>query len=95
MILQGWIRFIVIVLTAHLFSPQGTLAQDKNLPEPLVIPEDQFARLHTMIKPQVGELRFHDLPWLLSVWDARQKAAREGKPILVWSGSGGAPLGVC
>jgi hypothetical protein len=48
-----------------------------------------------MIKPQPGELRFQEVPWLLSVYEARKQAAAEGKPILVWSGSGGAPLGVC
>jgi hypothetical protein len=63
--------------------------------EPAVIPVDQFVRLQTLIKPQAGELRFHEIPWLIDVWDARKKAAAEGKPILVWSGAGGAPIGVC
>ena len=56
---------------------------------------EQFAALHKLIKPQPGELRFHEIPWLLDVWEARRKAAAEGKPILVWSGAGGAPIGVC
>jgi hypothetical protein len=56
---------------------------------------EQFAELHRLIRPQPGELRFHEIPWLLDVWEARKKAAAEGKPILVWSGAGGAPLGVC
>ena len=56
---------------------------------------EQFAALHKLIKPQPGELRFHEIPWLLDVWEARKKAAAEGKPILVWSGAGGAPIGVC
>jgi hypothetical protein len=59
------------------------------------IPPEQFDKLHKMIKPQPGELRFQEIPWLLSVYDARKKAAEEGKPILIWSGSGGAPVGVC
>jgi hypothetical protein len=63
--------------------------------QPAPIPSEQFAKLHNMIKPQPGELRFQDIPWLLSVHEARKKAAAEGKPILVWSGSGGAPVGVC
>ena len=63
--------------------------------EPKPIPPDQFDKIHKMIKPQPGELRFQDIPWLMSTWEARKKAAAEGKPILVWSGSGGAPLGVC
>jgi hypothetical protein len=59
------------------------------------IPPGQFDKLHRMIKPRPGELLFQEIPWLLSVHDARVRAAAEGKPILVWSGSGGPPLGVC
>jgi hypothetical protein len=59
------------------------------------IPPEQFARLHKLIKPGPGELRFHEIPWLLDVTQARKKAAALGKPILVWSGAGGAPIGVC
>ena len=64
-------------------------------PEPKAIPPEQFEQLHKMIKPQAGEMRFEEIPWYLSVWEARKKAAEEGKPILVWSGSGGAPIGGC
>jgi hypothetical protein len=69
-------------------------AQPSHL-EPAAIPVEQFVKLHTLIKPQPGELRFHEIPWLINVWEARKKAAVEGKPILVWSGAGGAPIGVC
>ena len=62
---------------------------------PKPIPPDQFDNLFKMIKPKAGELRFQEIPWLMSVWEARKKAAEEGKPIVIWSGSGGAPLGVC
>jgi hypothetical protein len=68
-------------------------AAEKEQPGP--IPPEQFAALHRLIKPQPGELRFQEIPWLLDVWEARKKAAAEGKPILVWSGAGGAPIGVC
>jgi hypothetical protein len=63
--------------------------------DPKPIPPEQFDKIFKLIKPQPGELRFQEIPWLMSVYDARKKAAEEGKPILVWSGSGGAPVGVC
>jgi hypothetical protein len=63
--------------------------------EPRPIKPTDFDKLLKLIKPQPGELRFHDVPWLLNVHEARTKAAAEGKPILIWSGSGGAPLGAC
>lgn len=54
-----------------------------------------FNKLHKLIKPQAGESRFQEIPWLLSVWEGRQKAAAEGKPMLVWAGGWGVPIGVC
>ena len=69
-------------------------AAEKEHPIPPLTPE-QFTVLHRLIKPQPGELRFHEISWLIDVWEARRKAAAEGKPILVWSGAGGSPVGVC
>jgi hypothetical protein len=82
-------RYALAVLTAGLLAAPGRAA------EPKPIPAEDFDKLAKLIKPQPGELLFQEIPWLLSVHDARVKAAAEGKPILVWSGSGGAPLGVC
>jgi hypothetical protein len=64
-------------------------------PSPLPISPVHFARLHQLIKPGPGELRFHEIPWLLDITQARKQAAALGKPILVWSGAGGAPIGIC
>ena len=63
--------------------------------EPRPIPPDQFDRLHRMIRVQPGEQRFWQIPWKLTVTEAREEAAREGRPIFVWAGAGGAPIGVC
>ena len=78
-----------------LAQPANKQAPAKELSEAAVIPVEQFAKLFALIKPQPGELRFHEIPWLIDVWEARKKAAAEGKPILVWSGAGGSPVGVC
>jgi hypothetical protein len=59
------------------------------------IPPGQFDDLHEMIRVQPGEQRFWQVPWKLTVTEARRQAAREGKPIFVWAGAGGAPIGVC
>jgi hypothetical protein len=68
--------------------------QGREEKQPLLTAE-RFETVLRLIKPQDGELRFREIPWLLSIHEARTKAAAEGKPILIWSGSGGAPLGVC
>ena len=55
----------------------------------------QFAEQHAMIKRQPGEARYLDIEWHPTVWEARQKAAREGKPLFIWAGSEGAPSAGC
>ena len=54
-----------------------------------------FAELRQLIKPQPNESRWRHVPWQTSLHGARQKAAAEGKPLLIWSGGGSAPLGGC
>ena len=63
--------------------------------EPRPIPPERFDELRRMILPRDGEQRFWRIPWKLGVGEAREEAAREGKPIFVWAGAGGAPIGVC
>jgi hypothetical protein len=59
------------------------------------IAADQFGKLHEMIRVRPDEQRFWQIPWHLTITAAREQAAREGKPIFVWAGAGGAPIGVC
>jgi len=59
------------------------------------IKPERFAELHKMIRVQPDEQRFWQIPWKLTITEAREQAAREGKPIFVWAGAGGAPIGVC
>jgi hypothetical protein len=63
--------------------------------DPASLSADQFAKLHQMIKPARGEARWMEIDWHPNIWEARQKAAREGKPLFVWAGSGGAPAAGC
>lgn len=55
----------------------------------------EFDRLHQLFKPQPGESRWMEIDWYPSVWEARQKAAAEGKPLFLMAGSGGAPAAGC
>jgi|SRR5262245_61197033 len=54
------------------------------------IPADRFDKLRALIKPKPGG--YADIPWMTDLWEARKKAAAEGKPLLVWVGDGH-PLG--
>jgi hypothetical protein len=55
---------------------------------------EQFEHYHQLIRPQPGESPWMRIPWMTSLWEARQKAAAMGKPLLIW-GAGGHPLGLC
>ena len=63
--------------------------------EPAAPSPDEFARLHAMTKRQPGEARYLEIDWYPTIWEARQKAAREGKPLFLWAGSEGAPAAGC
>jgi hypothetical protein len=53
---------------------------------------EQVGVLRALIKPDRGEDPWATIPWLTDLWQARQIAAREGKPILLWE-MDGHPLG--
>lgn len=57
-----------------------------------------FANLHTLIRPHQHEWRHLQVQWLTDVVAARKQAAAEDKPIVVcYTGGAGynEPLGVC
>ena len=53
---------------------------------------EQFGKLQALIKPDAGEDQWAKIPWVTDLWQARQIAARQGKPILLWE-MDGHPLG--
>lgn len=63
--------------------------------DPQPIAPEQFEKLFRMVRVQPEEQRFWRLPWKLDIMEARREAAAAGKPILIWAGAGGAPIGVC
>ena len=56
------------------------------------VPPDQFDKLRAVIKPRPAEQKWEQIPWLSDLWQARQLAAEQGKPILLWE-MDGHPLG--
>ena len=56
------------------------------------IPPERFDELFALVKPQPGECKWLEIPWLTDVLEARKKAAKEGKPLMLWAGKGH-PLG--
>lgn len=75
-------------LPARLLLP--LLALHVGAAEPIA--PKQFDSLHALIRPKQSEEKWTQIPWRTSLWEARQLAAREGKPILLWE-MDGHPLG--
>ena len=74
----------VLVLFAGVASAAGPAARQLTPPH--------FDELQQLIKPAPGEDKWAEIPWLTSLWEARRRAAAEGKPILLWE-MDGHPLG--
>lgn len=58
----------------------------------LVALQDTEATL-ALVRASPGEARWDEIPWTTSLWEARKKAAVEGKPLFIWAANGN-PLGV-
>lgn len=52
-----------------------------------------FEELHRLVKPQHGESKWAAIPWETSLQHARQRSAREDKPLFLWRAGGGDVLG--
>jgi hypothetical protein len=83
-------RFFAVAVLVAATYPCASWAD-----EPKALTPEQFEKLHRMLKPQPGESRWMEIDWHPDVWEARQKAAAEGKPIFLLAGSGGAPPAGC
>ena len=56
------------------------------------ITSDQFLHLTKLCSPAERASGWLELDWEIDLWKARQRAAREGKPIFLWE-MDGHPLG--
>ncbi|RIK78905.1 MAG: hypothetical protein DCC68_14195 [Planctomycetota bacterium] len=73
-----------VLFAAACYGPRGDAAEP--------IAPDKFAALHKLIQPTADESAWLSIRWQTDLWQAREKAATEGKPILLWE-MDGHPLG--
>jgi hypothetical protein len=78
-------------------GPTGSQAEAKT-PKPdeskVKLTPENFARIYKLVKPLPGEFAWRDeIPWLISIREARQKAAKEGKPLFLYTAADGHPCG--
>lgn len=65
-----------------------------SLESPGDLSPESFDALHALIVPRADEFAWYEeIPWMTSVQAAREKAAAEGKPLLIWCSADGQPCG--
>ena len=79
---------MIRLLTGVLLLAAWTQARP-GVPE---IAAEDFKRLHDAIRPQPGESPWREIDWMTSIRGAREKAAAEGKPVLIFTAADGSPL---
>ena len=57
------------------------------------IPDDAFESLMEEVKPQPTESPWRDIAWVTNITDARRRAVKEGKPLVICTAADGSPLG--
>jgi hypothetical protein len=82
-------------LAASFIVGVGGLSAMAQPPDEVKLDANTVPQLHKQIRPQPGESRWLELPWLIDLHAARQKAAAEGKPLFVLSGGGATGIGAC
>lgn len=79
---------VLLCLLLLLFTTNGS-AQTR-IP---LLAEDEIPGLQRAVKPMPGESPWRDIPWLIDLRKARLKAARENKPLLIFTAADGNPIG--
>lgn len=92
-----WEPSIRVILLGVLLSAVGAFGYRSWNADPFVpvaqqLSQAQMDELFTLVPPTGKEDDFDKIPWRTSIWEARQEAAKEGKPILLWE-MDGHPLG--
>ena len=61
--------------------------------DPKPIPDDQFDKIHTLIRRSKDEWAWTEVPWKIRFSDAQKAAMSEGKPILIAQAAQGSLAG--
>lgn len=85
-LLLGSLVALPAFAAGYRFWPRSPLAIAPQLTD------EEFEAVRAAVKPAPGEDLFAEIPWETSLWEARRKAAKDGKPILLWE-MDGHPLG--
>jgi hypothetical protein len=86
-----------VVLAAGLLTTGASVrvALAQSATKDLVLNSETLASIHKQIRPQPGESRWMEIPWLTDLHEARQKAAAEGKLLFLMVSGKGLSIGMC
>ena len=71
-------RYIPLIMIAVSVQCPSWAVQDENLSP------SEIVTLHRLIKPTEAESQFLKIPWMTTIHHARTRAAREGKPLMIF-----------
>lgn len=83
--MRAWLVRAGLILGACLAGGADEPARSPRKPLEL---SAEFAAVRDKIAPRPEEELWKQIPWKTSLLEARQVAAREGKPLFVWSMDG-------
>lgn len=78
--------FVLVVIAGAAFSQEGAADRGAGLTD------SDFSSLRDRIRVRESELSWEGLPWLTTYHDGLEKAAEEGRPLVLWV-MNGHPLG--
>lgn len=89
-------RFALLVIVGLLTIPLGAKASAQDgantmAPPPPLTPETLDDWM-TLIEPNGDEVRWQDIPWRASMWQAVVDAQAQRRPVLLWT-MNGHPMG--
>ncbi len=89
-------RAAAVLLTAAVVGAglAGAARAGDKLPGAATISKEEFDRVRGLVKPSAKEEVWAQVKWVTTLWEAHEKAVKEGNPIVVFT-VGGEPLGIC
>ena len=92
LLLSATLLGLTLASPAHAQPAQGIGKKPPDKREEETSPR-HFTKVIELIRPRNDETQVEQIPWLNFLWEARLKAAAEGKPIFIWAAGG--PPGGC
>ena len=89
------LKMTAVVVAVAGASWLATVTGAQPVADEMTLNAETFGQFHKQNRPQPGESRWLDIPWLTDLHEARQKAAAEGKPLFLMASGHATSIGMC